>query len=121
MNKDIKQLEIQNFIFLVFSIISLLNIKGDKYLEEYLLDKNNYYKIKSNKIFKFTIKITIIIYIYFLIRNIDAYNNISNDKKRFIFNKSIWKYIIISRFYLSFIFSRTRNFIYRGTCSIDMI
>lgn len=81
MMDEINNLKIQNFLFIVFAVISLMNVRGDILEENYLLSNNNFCKNKANNIFKFTIKTTILIYLYFLIRNIDAYNNISNDKK----------------------------------------
>lgn len=79
---EINQLNFENFLWLIFIIIAILNITADNDEKEYLKTKNNIYKNKANKIFNITLKITFLIYIYFFIRNFNAYEKSSLKEKK---------------------------------------
>ena len=80
-NEEIKRLNFEDFLLVLFICSSILNIIGDSYEKEYLKTHSISSKINANKIFDFTLSITILIYFYFLIRNYNSYKNISEDKK----------------------------------------
>ena len=67
--EELSRLNFEDYIWILFAILSVLNIIGNKNEKNYLKTDNNLYKNKSNKIFKFTIIGTFLIYIYFFIRN----------------------------------------------------
>lgn len=94
--KELRELKTQNFLFLLFAIISIMNINGDYYEEEYIRNNNLDSKNKANKIFKLTIKIAILIYIFYLVRNYEAYKNVSEEKKKLYFIKLYGSCLIIA-------------------------
>ena len=71
----------KNF-FGLFLPFSLLNVYGDKVEEEYVTTNQETYHDKSNKIFEITLIVTLLIYIYFFIRNYKALEKASYHEKR---------------------------------------
>ena len=81
---DLTRLKFEDFLLVLFIILSLLNIYGNQSEKNYLKTNNTIYKNKANEIFKFTILITIFIYAYFFIRNYHSYK-ISRENEKHIF------------------------------------
>ncbi len=81
---DLSRLKFEDFLLVLFIILSLLNIYGNTNEKEYLKTNNLVYKNKANNIFKFTILITIFIYSYFFIRNYNSYR-MSKEHEKHIF------------------------------------
>jgi hypothetical protein len=81
MNNEIKRLNIEDFIWIVFAILCIINIIGDYNEKEYIKLNNKYYKNNADKIFTFTLTITLLIYLYFFIRNYYVLEK-ATDKKR---------------------------------------
>ena len=70
MNKDsndILRLNFENFIWIVFITISVLNIIADNDEKKFINANNSVYKTEANNIFELTISIIFLIYIYFAI------------------------------------------------------
>lgn len=63
-DKRIKELRIDEFIWVIFVIISILNVFGDECEKDYC--KNHVYekKIRSKKIFTFTIFVSLLVYLF---------------------------------------------------------
>lgn len=80
--KDIKRLNFEDLIWIIFIIISILNIIGNENEKNYLKTSNNSFKKSANKIFEFTITATFFIYTYFFIRNFKSYKESSSNEKR---------------------------------------
>lgn len=78
--KELNRLKFEDFLWLLFAILSFANIGGDHNEVEYLKTNNNTFKSKANHIFETTLTITLLIYIYFFIRNYNAYKK-STDKE----------------------------------------
>lgn len=78
---EINRLNFEDIIWIVFAVLCLINISGDYNEKEYLKSNNNRYKNAANKIFEFTLFMTLLIYIYFLIRNYKAYKNTTEEQK----------------------------------------
>jgi len=71
MNKDsndILRLNFENFIWIVFITISVLNIIADNDEKKFINANNSVYKTEANNIFELTISIIFLIYIYFAFR-----------------------------------------------------
>lgn len=82
--REIKRLKFEDFLWVVFIVLALLNIYGDHNDVDYLETGERKFKQTSNKIFEATITISILIYIYFFVRNFNAYEKSSEkDKKLF--------------------------------------
>ena len=79
---QMKKLKFEELLWIIFAIISLLNVYGDKIEEEYVTTKQEIYHDKSNKIFEITLMVTLLIYIYFFIRNYKALEKVSYHEKR---------------------------------------
>lgn len=78
---DIKRLNFENFIWVVFIGLSILDIVGDEYLKKFIKTSDKNDEVVANKIFLFILIISFFIYFYFLIRNINAYERASDDEK----------------------------------------
>jgi magnesium-transporting ATPase (P-type) len=70
---DLKRLNFENFLWIIFAILCFMNIYGDYNDKEYLKTKQAIFKRKSNTIFETTLIVTFFIYLYFLLRNYKAY------------------------------------------------
>lgn len=70
---DIKRLEFEDYIWVIFIVLSILNIIGDNCQKKYLNSNNMEDNAVANNIFSLVLFITLIIYIYFFIRNVDSY------------------------------------------------
>lgn len=84
MNKDsndILRLNFENFIWIVFITISVLNIIADNDEKKFINANNSVYKTEANNIFELTIFIIFLIYIYFAIRNYNALSNADDSQK----------------------------------------
>lgn len=79
--REIKRLKFENILWIIFAVLCILNVVGDYDQELYLIHNNYYYKEKSDKIFEFTLTITLLIYIYFFCRNYSALKNASSNQK----------------------------------------
>lgn len=80
--KEVQRLNFEDFLWLTFAILSLLNIYGDYDDKKYLKSGNNIYRIESNQIFTLTLVVTFFIYLYFFIRNYKNYEvSAENEKK----------------------------------------
>lgn len=109
MNDEISKLNFQDFLFIVFAIVCLINVRGDYYTKEYLKTNNEYYNYKSNKTFILTLKVTILIYIYFLVRNYESYQKISEDKKDLYLTKVFGSCLLIAGALLLLYFQENQN------------
>lgn len=78
----INRLKFEDFLWVVFAILCLINVYGDYNDKEYLKTHNNTFRKNSNKIFEFTLIVTFLIYIYFFIRNYKAYVKATEEEKR---------------------------------------
>ena len=55
LHSEIDRLNFENFIWIIFAILSILNISGDNEEKKYLRTSNKLYEIKANYIFEITI------------------------------------------------------------------
>ena len=76
------ELDFEDFLLIISIILTLLNIYGNYNSKIYLQTKDINYKLTSNEIFKFTLSITLLIYIYFFIINYNSYKNIEQRQKK---------------------------------------
>lgn len=91
---ELKRLNFEDLLWITLGITSFLNVLGDYNVKEYLKTYNNTYKSTSNKIFEFTLIVTLIIYIYFLYRNYKAYQSVPNYQKN-IYLVRVWGSIFL--------------------------
>lgn len=79
--EEIKRLNFEDLLWLIFVFLSLLNIYGDYDDKKYLLTNDVKYKKESNKVFTFTLIVAFFIYLYFFARNYNAYKKASPEQK----------------------------------------
>lgn len=75
MNKEINRLNFEDIIWIIFIILSILNIISNNYQKEYIITNNQEYEDKANNISIFVLTILLLIYLYFFLRNYNMYNN----------------------------------------------
>lgn len=78
---EYNRLLFEDNISIIFIIISLINIKANNIIEDAIItnDYNNYQKAIT--LYKINIIISILIYIYFIIRNMAFYNQAINNNE----------------------------------------
>lgn len=75
-NDDLKEVKINEWIWIIFVILSLANIYGDE-LEKNTLNQNHIHNKKAKNIFLITATIALIIYFYFTVH---SYNKLKKTK-----------------------------------------
>ncbi|MGN1378790.1 MAG: hypothetical protein ACI4XR_00085 [Bacilli bacterium] len=93
---ELKRLNFEDFIWIIFAILSILNIYGDYNSKEYLITKKNTFEKKSNYIFEITLIITFFIYLYFFLRNYKFYKKASFEDKKLYFIKVLGSSFLIA-------------------------
>ena len=76
--QKLTELTIDEWIWIIFIILSILNIVGDELDKDYCLYQNITEKSLSKKIFNLTVFISFLIYAYLAYR---GYNRLNNDIK----------------------------------------
>ena len=78
-NTRLKELQIDEIIWIIFITISIINIIGDEFEKNYCTTKNQNSLNKSKNIFTFTLFASLIIYSYILYTRYQKYNNNPNN------------------------------------------
>lgn len=107
--EDLKRLNFENQLWLIFSLLCLLNISGDNEEIDYLKTNNINSKNKSDQIFKFTLIVTLLIYIYFFNRNVKFYNKAHNNQKQLYKIKVFGSLFLIIGIILLIYFQNNQN------------
>lgn len=84
---DLTRLNFEDYIWIIFIVLGILNIVGDKYLKNFLKTNNKEDENVANKIFLFILIISLLIYIYFFIRNVNAFEKSNDEEKELFFIK----------------------------------
>lgn len=90
------RLNFEDFLWITFAILSFINIFGNYNEKEYLKTNRKEFDIKSSKIFGFTLSVALLIYIYFFIRNFNAYKNASKEEKSLYAKKLLGSSFLIA-------------------------
>ena len=77
-NNELKEVTINEWIWIVFVFLSLANIYGDE-LEKYSLKKQEKHNERARKIFLITASIALVIYLYFVI---NSYNKLEQARRQ---------------------------------------
>ena len=94
--RQLAQLRFEDFLWITYAGISLANVYGDSFEEEYLKVHDVRDQITSNKIFEATILLTLLIYIYFFIRNVDFYRRAKEEDKEMFFIRLLGSSFLIA-------------------------
>ena len=79
--KRVKELVIDEWIWVVFIILSALNISGDEVEKHWCYYHEKRDKEISRKIFTFTVFASFLIYLYLAYKNYNKYKNACNGKQ----------------------------------------
>ena len=79
-NNDLQEVTINEWIWVIFVILSLANIYGDE-LEKYSLKEKSCRDKKARKIFLTTASVALIIYFYFVIHSYNKLKKIQQSGK----------------------------------------
>lgn len=93
-NRDIRNVIVDEEIWIIFIVISLFNIVGDE-IDKRNLMLNNSHSKNAKEIFLFTAIIAITIYIYFTIRNYDDYMSYRNTTYSNLYKERLLGSILI--------------------------
>lgn len=107
--EDLNRLNFENQLWLIFSLLCLLNISGDNEEIDYLKTNNINSKNKSDQIFEFTLIVTLLIYIYFFNRNVKFYNKAHNNQKQLYKIKVFGSLFLIIGIILLIYFQNNQN------------
>ena len=64
-NNEVERLDFESILWILFIVLGILNIYGNQEEKEYIETNNKDYEKKANKIFKITLSVTLLIYLYF--------------------------------------------------------
>ena len=76
----LNRLKLEDYIFIIFIVVSILNIYGNNLLKKTVIYNDNNYKKNADEIFLIVVIITTILYIYFFKRNYDIYKKNKSNK-----------------------------------------
>jgi hypothetical protein len=106
---EIRRLDFEDLLWVIFAILSILNIYGDYNDKEYLKTNNKMYDDTSSRVFEFTLTVTFFIYLYFLIRNYNAYSKVSAESKNLYLIKLFGSALLIGGVIALIYFQKNEN------------
>lgn len=93
---EIRRLNFEDFIWTIFVILSISNILGDYNEKEFLKTDDDNFKQEANKIFEITLTVSLLIYIYFFVRNYYAYEKATPKEKELFVIKLLGSSLLIA-------------------------
>lgn len=109
LNDDVKRIKVEDYIWIIFIILSLLSIYANHDELKYIALHDKKYKNEAKSIGKFTLEISILIYIYFLLRNYDSYNKCSCKEKKLYSTKVFGSIFVLVGFFCLLYFQFKQN------------
>lgn len=94
--KDIKRLNFEDLLWILFAILSLLNVYGDYDEKKFLKSNDKKYKNEANYVFTITLIVTFFIYVYFFLRNYKNYEDASKEEKDLLLIKLLGSAFLIA-------------------------
>ena len=74
----IRRIGFENFIWITFIIVSIINIYGDELIKKSVRENDSEVKKKAENLFLFISLISVLIYVYFFYRNYTDYQKYCN-------------------------------------------
>ena len=110
--EEIERLHYENFLWIIFIMIAILNIVGDYDEEKLLITNNQVYRKDANQIFLVTIIVTLAIYFYFIRRNAIAFKTaLAQDKEDYFIKFLGSSFLIAGAICLLYFQGKRTNFI----------
>ncbi|MGN1295902.1 MAG: hypothetical protein ACI4U5_05785 [Bacilli bacterium] len=111
-NDDIKRLNFEDYIWIIFVFLCFLNIYGNQLEKIYLRTNKAYYRNKSNSAYILALVIVFIIYGYFIIRNYSQFKKASQKDKGLYLVKVLGSVIVLTGIVLLIYFQENEvNFV----------
>ena len=92
---EIDRLNFEDLLWVIFIILSIMNIISNYYQKEFVVSNYQYYEDKANNISIVVLSILVFIYLYFFLRNYNMYNNKDNDVTNADFVKVVGSFLFI--------------------------
>ena len=92
---EIDRLNFEDLLWVIFIILSIMNIISNYYQKEFVVSNYQYYEDKANNISIVVLSILVFIYLYFFLRNYNMYNNKDNDVTDADFVKVVGSFLFI--------------------------
>lgn len=80
--EELARLNFEDYIWIVFIILNILNIIANNKQKEFIIDNNSSSENVAKDIYLFIVVVTIISYIYFIKRNYNDYLEAGIDEKK---------------------------------------
>lgn len=80
--EELARLNFEDYIWIVFIILNILNIIANNKQKEFIIDNNSSSENVAKNIYLFIVVVTIISYIYFIKRNYNDYLEAEIDEKK---------------------------------------
>ena len=76
---EINRLNFEDILWVIFIVLSILNIVSNNLQKEYIISEKQFYENKANNISVKVLTTLVFIYLYFFIRNYNMYKNKENS------------------------------------------
>ena len=93
---DIKRLNFEDYIWIIFAVLAFFNIYGDNLQKEFLKTNDKNYEKKANDVFLLVLIVGFFIYLYFFYRNYRIFLKTKEEDKRLFIIKLIGSALLIS-------------------------
>lgn len=94
--KELQRLNFEDILWVIFIFLGAANIVGDYNDKEYIKTKDQVYQMRADKIFTLTIEVTLIIYLYFFVRNYNAFKKASKKNQELFLIKLLGSAFLIA-------------------------
>lgn len=94
--KELQRLNFEDILWVIFIFLGAANIFGDYNDKEYIKTKDRVYQSRADKIFTLTIEVTLILYLYFFVRNYNAYKKASSESQELFLIKLLGSAFLIA-------------------------
>lgn len=92
---ELNRLNFEDYIWVIFIVLSILNIVCNKYNKEYVISNDKEYEDIAKKISIIVLIVLVFIYLYFFVRNYNMYNNKMGNVKDYDLVKLIWSLLFL--------------------------
>ena len=72
---EIKRLNFEDMLWVIFIVLSIMNIVSNYFQKEYVISREQYYEDRANDISVIVLTVLLFVYLYFFVRNYKMYNN----------------------------------------------